>query len=103
MAHFQYPAAGSNAPIGVRQAIQEFQHLPIEKKRVLPLLYYVLGSGTPPYKMDPADAAYQQTPMPPQKCGNCSASYQHVKSHGIICDQIAGSIQLNGWCRLWRP
>lgn len=103
MANYQYPQAGVNAPPGVQQSVAEFRRLPIVAKQSVPLLYWLLGSGTPPYKMSPQDAAYQPMPQGEQRCGNCSAAYQHVKSSTFICDQIRGSIQPQAWCRLWRP
>lgn len=67
-----------------------------------PLLYALLGSGTPPYKMSPADAHYASRSLQPgQTCGNCRHAYQHVTSKVFICDQIRGAIQPTAWCRLW--
>lgn len=106
MANFQYPNAGQNAPAGVQQSIDQFRRLPVLQKKDLPLLYFLLGSGngTPPYKMDPGDAAYTaRSAVSGQECANCSRSYLHVKSGGYICDQISGFIQPKAWCRLWTP
>lgn len=101
MAKYRYPQAGKNASAGARQSIQQFHRLPVVQKQQVPLLYFLLGSGTPPYKMSPADASYQNQPMGQQRCGNCIHAYQHVKSQTFICDQIRGGIQPQGWCRLW--
>lgn len=68
-----------------------------------PLLYALLGSGTPPYKMSPADATYvSSAPMSRMTYGNCVRAYQHVTSKTFICDQIRGEIQPSAWCRLWK-
>ena len=67
-----------------------------------PLLYALLGSGTPPYKMSPGDAQYGTPPVRAQTCGNCVRAFQHVTSKAYICDQIRGPIEPGAWCRLWK-
>jgi len=108
MANFEYPEAGIDASPGVKQDIQAFRRLPVIQRQGVPLLYYLLGSGTPPYKMDAVESAYQDEPkrvllIAEQNCANCSASYIHAKSGNWICDQISPFIAPQGWCRLWRP
>ena len=53
---FSYDEAGKNASEHVRQAIAEFHKLPDDVKKSTPLLYFILGSGTPEYKMSREDS-----------------------------------------------
>jgi hypothetical protein len=66
-----------------------------------PLLYSLLGSGTPPLKMSKADSAYQDKPVSSQSCANCSSAYRNVVKGDVICSQVDGPIQAGAWCRLW--
>ncbi len=101
---FDYPKAGQNAPESVRQAIDEFHQLPDEQKTDLPLLYHILGSGTPDYKMSKEDSEYTDTSeVEGQTCENCKSAYQRVYNQHFICSQITGGIEPAGWCRLWKP
>lgn len=70
-------------------------------KSQIPLLYTLLGSGTPPLKMSKEDSAYQLRPVGSQRCGNCSSSYQNVVCGDTICSQIEGKIEPDAWCRVW--
>ena len=102
---YDYPAAGLQAPPEIRLAIARFRKLPQTLKARVPLLYWLLGSGTPPYKMNPADALYGAPPPAAQamgqKCANCRFAWQNVKGRNYICSQIAGPIAPAAWCRLW--
>jgi hypothetical protein len=98
---FQYPDAGARAPAHVRQAILEYARLPAETKARVPLLYWLLGSGTPPYKMAASDAEYGAPPDYHYRCGNCKYAFKHLSTGAYICSQIRGRIELNAWCRLW--
>jgi len=97
-----YPGAGKDAPPGVQQAIERFHKLPEEEQRETPLLYYLLGSGTPNYKMSKELATYKKEPRGEQKCGSCKFAFQKVVSGKYICSQVRGEIQPEHWCRLWR-
>lgn len=107
---FAYPRAGVHAPPGVQDEIVAFHTLPPSAKLTTPLLYFLLGDGTPPYKMDPQDAWYADQPVLGQNCGNCPFSYQRVTTGRYICSQISnppkrraapkGGILPQGWCRL---
>lgn len=99
--NFDYPKAGINANIHVQRAISEFRKLPIEERRKKPLLYWLLGSGTPPYKMNKKGSNYMEHPYKGQKCGNCRFTFQRYVNEEYICSQIQGNIELNHWCRLW--
>jgi len=99
---FSYDDAGRNAPAEVQQAIKEFHNLPEEVKKNTPLLYYILGSGTPPYKMSREDSEYtDQSSDPSTTCGNCEFAYQKVINKKFICSQIRDHIQPAGWCNQW--
>lgn len=97
-----YPEAGKNSPPGVKEAIREFHKMDQAYKDRMPLLYHLLGSSTPAYKMCHNDAEYQGSPKGEQKCGNCIFAYQNVKTKRFICAVMEGDIAPNGWCRLWK-
>ncbi len=101
---YEYPEAGKRAPIGVRAAIRAWHAFaPAWMKERQPLLYWVLGSGTSPYKMTPEESAYTDaSTVDSQECANCYSAYKHVVYEDkFICSQIQGSIKPKGWCRLW--
>ena len=101
--NFRYPEAGRHAPAFVAAAVAEFHRLPLHVRQTVPLLYWLLGDGTPPYKMSAPDSDYRpQTPIPGQVCGNCRFAYQQVISGRFICSQIRPDIRPEAWCRLWR-
>lgn len=80
-----------------------YRRVPSEvfEKSQVPLLYSLLGSGTPPLKMSHEDAAYQGHPVGQQRCEHCSSSYKNVSTGDLICSQIEGEIEVDGWCRLF--
>lgn len=100
---FKYPEAGENAPEPVREAIKMFhKQVPAEQKQDQPLLYYILGDGTPPYKMSQEDSDYvDESDVEGQTCANCEYAYKKVAYDKHICSQIRGDIAPDGWCRLW--
>lgn len=97
-----YPDAGERAQPEVQQAIERFRKLSDEEKENKVLLYWLLGEGTPDYKMAPDDAAYQDSPQGKQKCANCEFAYKKVVKDQFICSQISGDIAPEAWCRLWK-
>lgn len=122
---FQYLRAGINASQEIKDAIEDFHEEPYAVKRDTPLLYYLLGSGTPPYKMSREDAAYkvysgplawiyqklnaliglfvkQTNKIKNKKCGNCVFAYMQPVTGKIICSQIEGNIKFEDTCRLWK-
>ena len=99
---YTYPGAGKKAPRMVRMAVSAFRRLPLSTKRNVPLLWWLLPEGTPPYKMSAQDAAYQDVPRGDERCDNCRSAYEHITSGTWICDQMAGVIEPQAWCRLWR-
>jgi hypothetical protein len=99
---YQYPEAGENAPDLIQQAIQRFhEEVPDDRKEDTPLLYWLLGDGTPSYKMSKPDSDYAEEPKGEQKCGNCEYAYQEVVTGKLICSKVRGEIKLEHWCRLW--
>jgi hypothetical protein len=104
---FDYPLAGKHAQPEVRAAIKRWRaRVPVTVKSRLPLLYWLLGEGTPPFKMPKPDAAYGPPPAQfkgTQRCSNCRFAYAKViNPQIIICSQIEGRIQPQLWCRLWK-
>jgi hypothetical protein len=98
---YVYPKAGLNANPLVKKAISQFRRLPVEQKKDKPLLYWLLGSGTPPYKMTKKDSAYQGKEFRGQNCGNCRFTFMRHVNKELICSQIQGNIELDHWCKLW--
>ncbi len=103
-APYLYDDAGKDAPAKVRAAIVEYRKLPEEFRKDNPLLFWLLGDGTPLFKMTKVEAAYADpSPFKKQNCGNCLHSYSHVTSGTFICDQMRGAIKPEAWCRVWKP
>jgi hypothetical protein len=96
-----YPNAGLNANPYIKKAIREFRKLPNDVKSQKPLLYWLLGSGTPPYKMTKKDSNYMGKSYRGQNCGNCRFTFMRWINKELICSQIQGNIELDHWCRLW--
>jgi hypothetical protein len=92
---------GENAPRGVRLAIREWRKLPKKVRDKKPLLYWLLGSGTPPYKMSKKDSNYIGKSVKGMNCGNCRYTFRRHVNDELICSQIRGNIKLDHWCRLW--
>lgn len=98
---FTYPYAGRRAPRPVQAAIAIFRRLPLKYRRRQVLLYWLLGSGTQPYKMTKEESDYRLHPVQGEKCGNCRFAYKNM-SHGyLVCSSVQGDIQSGHWCRLW--
>jgi hypothetical protein len=97
-----YEAAGSRAQSEVQQAIERFRKLPLAERREQPLLYWLLGEGTPAFKMTKEDSDYHATSKDKQKCGNCEFAFKKVVGGRFICSQIEGLIEPKAWCRLWK-
>ena len=97
----EYPDAGINASPEVQDLIDDFKSLPKQVRDKKVLLYYILRSGTPPYKMSKKQSAYHNQPHGNEKCGNCKFTYQKVINGKYICSQIRGKIKLEAWCKLW--
>lgn len=99
-----YPEAGKDAPEPVQKVVEEFRSLSDEERAKRPLLYHILGAGTPDYKMSQEDSDYtDKSEVEGQTCENCQFAYLSVARDKYICSQIAGYIEPAGWCRLWVP
>jgi High potential iron-sulfur protein len=98
-----YSDAGENAPDEVKAAIQRWRNLSNAERGDKPLLYWLLGSGTPPYKMSPQEAKYTNpSEVEGQMCHNCEFAYLKIANKKFICSQISSHIQPKGWCKLWK-
>jgi len=87
----------------VEAAIKRFRALPEEQKAKTPLLYWLLGAGTPPYKMSKEDSKYSDiSPHADRVCANCEFQYIKTANGHYICSQISGRIRPEGWCKLWK-
>ena len=101
-----YPEAGLNpeTQIEVQEALRRWATMPPEERGDIPLLYWLLGSGTPPYKMSREESEYtDQSTVEGQTCANCEFAYKKVVRDQFICSQIRDDIQPKGWCKLWKP
>lgn len=99
-----YAETGSNAQPEVQEAVKRWRELPEEERLKKPLLYWLLGSGTPPYKMDKGESQYtDESQTEGQQCSNCQFAYLHLSNKRFICSQISGPVKPEGWCRLWKP
>jgi len=99
---YEYPDAGSmEAQPEVREAVQRFrQTVPEEVAEEDALLYWLLGTGTPDYKMSKEDSEYQSAPSGGEQCGNCEYLYASNESGNLICSKIRGPVEWSGWCKL---
>lgn len=86
----------------MRAAIQKFRSLPLEERKKQPLLYWLLGTGTPAYKADKQEAGYvDETNISTQYCANCIHMYHNVLTKKNICAYIEGEVEPRGWCKWW--
>jgi len=100
-----YGYAYTRARPGVKTEIAKFAKLPQHVQDQIPLLYWLLNEGTPPYKMDHYDSEYTDgpTPVPGETCDNCRFAWENVDRRKLyICSQIRGTIAPKGWCKLWK-
>mgnify|MGYP003140310448 CR=1 FL=1 len=99
----QYRKAFDNAPVEIKERILEFQQLPIEERKRLPLLWFVLNQSTAPFKMSKAVANYVDINQgSKENCGNCMYQYLRTYNKKYICSQMRGEINPQGWCKLWK-
>lgn len=98
----RYPNVGGDAQPEVQEAIRRYKEMSPEERGKEPLLYWLLGSGTPPYKDSREATEYTDTSETEgQTCGNCSFTYFRTATQQFICSQIRGVIQPGGWCNRW--
>jgi len=100
---YEYPSVPpEDAPPEVKDAIERFRNeVPEEIKQDTPLLYWLLGEGTPDYKFQKEDADYQNKPKDGMRCGNCEYYYEGMDGSGV-CSWVRGNIQRSHWCRFWK-
>lgn len=104
MANFEHNKAREKAPQSVQDRIEEYDKLSKEQKEKIPLLYWILGTGTPAYKMSKKDSHYiEESDVPNQDCANCKYLYWNVSRERYICSQIRGEVVEEAWCHLWAP
>lgn len=111
---FDYPdAIGPKTRPGVAREVRRYRLLPMAAKRQLPnLLFWLLGSSTPPFKESKQDACYGASQAiwvdpkdgleKPQLCGNCRFAWlNYTDRNVVICSQVSGRIEPVAWCRRW--
>ena len=99
----QYQRAYANAPADIKVIILEFMRLPKQKRKEIPLLWYILGQSAMPYKMSKKVAQYVDIVHGQQEnFGNCMFQYYRTYNKKYICSQMRGEINPNGWCKLWK-
>lgn len=100
-----YEDAYESAPPEVRDAIERWrEEVPDDEKSERPLLYWILGTGTPDYKMPKDMSQYtDKSEIEGQRCGNCEFAYFKLSNKKYICSQVRGKIRPAGWCKLWKP
>lgn len=87
----------------VKKAVERFRKMDPEERDTNILLYWLLGSGTPPYKMSQEDAQYSDNAGTAETaCANCEFFYQKVPTGEYICSQIRGKVRPGGWCNQWK-
>lgn len=100
----QYPEVPVDGmPEGVAKEIRKYKEMDEDERDEAVLLYHLLGGrGTPPYKMSKEESEYQEEPYGDQYCGNCSLAYYSNETGELICSNIRGKIDWDGWCKLWK-
>lgn len=84
---------------GVREAIEDWQDAGEDG----PLLYWLLQTGTPAYKMSKEESNYTNEAQDPRySCATCEFLYTETASGKHICSQIRGEVEPEGWCKLWK-
>jgi len=103
VAKFIYTDAGGNAPAKVKEAIEEFRALPEKERAKRPMLYWILGGGTPDFKIEQEDADYTDKSKVEEKtCANCEYAYQKVWNKKYLCSWVKGEINPEGWSKYWK-
>ena len=99
-----YPdAPADDAPEGVREAVEVWrEEVPDAVKYEVPLLYWLLGAGTPDYKMPKDAAGYVERPVDGMRCDNCEYYYE-APDGSAVCSQVRGDVEADHYCDLWEP
>lgn len=82
--------------------LDEYHHLSEKQRGKYPPLYWILGTGTPPFKFDKKDVDYKPAEGK-ETCGNCHYAYQKVITKKYICSWVSGKIRPEDWCNRWKP
>lgn len=90
----------ANAQPEVKAALKRWFSLPEDERSNEVLLYWLLGAGTPAYKMSKKESKYTDKAKGDHNCGNCEFTYHKLSGDRYICSQISGDIKLPGWCKL---
>lgn len=96
-----YRGAVERSPKWIRVSFKVFLQLPDRFVLNTPFLYFVLGQGTPAFKMEKNTADYGLSKVNGQSCGNCIYSYKNIVEEKNICSQVRGEIHARKWCKLW--
>ncbi len=99
---FWYAKTGRNAPKLVQLCIAQFRQLPEGVRSRMPLLFWLLGSSTAPYKFTQPESGYGPAHDPVRTCGNCLSLYLHCGTNQLICSQVAGIVRVSDSCRHWK-
>jgi len=84
-----YPQAGQGAQPEIHQAIARYRSAPKSWREVNILLWWLLGSGSPPYKQSKPDANYlDKSPVRGQYCSNCIFAYKRLVTGQLICSRM---------------
>lgn len=87
----------------VKKAVERFRDMDADERDTNILLYWLLGSGTPPYKMSKQDSEYSHgAGTQEEACANCAFLYQKVTTGEYVCSQIRGKVVPGGWCNQWK-
>jgi hypothetical protein len=99
---YDYPHAGDNAQPEVKEAIERFLSLSEKERAKMPLLYWLLGEGTPNYKVSAKDSEYTDVSKDKKHtCANCEWFFLKVANHKGICSKIEPYVKAEGWCNRW--
>lgn len=98
----EYAEALKSSPFWVRMAFKTFLQRANRFVLTTPFLYFLLGKGTPDFKMSPKTVNYGLSEVSGQKCGNCIFAYKNIVKNKNICSQVRGDINPSMWCRLWK-
>lgn len=96
-----YKDALIGSSIWIRIAFKSYLAMPNKFVMNTPFLYFILGNGTQPYKVDKDTVEYGLSKESGQKCGNCIFSYKNIVEDKNICSNVRGVIHSKEWCRLW--
>lgn len=101
-APFLYEGVEKTARPGVQEEIRKFRELSMEERSQIPLWAWLLGAGTPPFKMTKVEAAYVEESPYESNCANCRHAYTQHTSGVMICNWMRGEIKPEAWCRVWK-